>query len=66
MTTDRAPLDGDHDRAHIPVIERDPAPCGVGDREVDLHVAASAASSNAPQRGDRKIGELFHLPTSSS
>jgi hypothetical protein len=34
-------------------------PCGAGDREVDLLVAAIAAAPDAPPRGDRKNCELL-------
>jgi hypothetical protein len=47
----QGPQDGDRDHARTPVAERDPVSRGISDREVDLHVAANAISSNAPQWG---------------
>jgi hypothetical protein len=33
--------------------------CGAGDREIDLLVAAVAATPDAPKHGDRKNCKLF-------
>jgi hypothetical protein len=63
MTTDRAPLGGDRDHTVTPVVGRGSAPCGAGDQEVDLLVAAVAAAPYAPQHGDRKICKLFVFST---
>jgi hypothetical protein len=63
MTTDRAPLGGDCDRVVAPVAARGSAPRGAGDQEVDLLVAAGAATPDAPQHVDRKICKLFVFST---
>jgi hypothetical protein len=51
-------MGGDSDRAGASVATRGSAPRGVGDRKVDLLVAAVADASDAPQRGDREICKL--------
>jgi hypothetical protein len=48
------PLDGNCDCAVAPVAAQGPVSCGVGNREVDILVAAVAAAPDAPQRRDRK------------
>jgi hypothetical protein len=52
-------LVGDRDNAAGRVAARGPAPRGAGDREVDLLVAAVAATPDAPKREDRKNCELM-------
>jgi hypothetical protein len=51
------PLDRDRDCTDPPVAARGPASCGASDREVVLLVAASTATPDAPQRGDKEICE---------
>jgi hypothetical protein len=53
------PLNGDRDQTVPPVAARGPAPCGAGNREVDLLVAAVLVDPHAPQRGDKKNCELL-------
>jgi hypothetical protein len=49
------PLGGDRDRAVAPITPRGPVSRGTGDRDIDLLVAAVAATPDAPQHGDRKF-----------
>jgi hypothetical protein len=59
-----ARLCGDRDRTVSPVAARGPAPCGAGDREVDVLVAAVSAAPDAPPRGDKKIVSCYLLDAS--
>jgi hypothetical protein len=58
------PLDGDRDRTIPPVATQGSAPCGAGDREVDLLMVAVAAAPDAPQRGDKKFVSYYLLDAS--